>query len=56
MSFDGYGGHAKYDKFPNPIPSSHIKKIKEDLRTKKPKLDMGDNQKLNDILTYKDLI
>ncbi|XP_071647222.1 E3 ubiquitin-protein ligase TRAIP [Temnothorax longispinosus] len=48
MSFDGFGGHARYDKFPNPIPSSHVKKSREDLR--KPKLDTGDNQKLNDIL------
>ncbi|KAL6267590.1 hypothetical protein P5V15_000664 [Pogonomyrmex californicus] len=27
MCFDGFGGHAKYDKFPNPIPNSHVKKI-----------------------------
>jgi len=46
MSFDGFGGH---DKFPNPIPNSHIKKTREDLKMKKPKLDTGDNQKISDI-------
>ncbi|XP_071570158.1 E3 ubiquitin-protein ligase TRAIP-like [Temnothorax nylanderi] len=55
MSFDGFGGHARYDKFPDPIPSSHVKKSREDLRTKKPKLDTGDNQKLNDILHMYDV-
>ncbi|XP_036141912.1 E3 ubiquitin-protein ligase TRAIP isoform X2 [Monomorium pharaonis] len=40
MSFDGFGGHAKYDKFPNPVSSSHIKKVRDDLKKiKKPKLD-----------------
>ncbi|EFN61496.1 hypothetical protein EAG_11732 [Camponotus floridanus] len=29
MTFDGFGGHAKYDKYPNPISSSHIKKMKK---------------------------
>lgn len=52
MSFDGFGGHAKYDTFPKPIPSSHVKKIKEDSKMKKPKLDTGDNQKLSDILMH----
>ncbi|XP_050452393.1 E3 ubiquitin-protein ligase TRAIP isoform X1 [Cataglyphis hispanica] len=28
MTFDGFGGHAKYDKFPSPVSTSHIKKIK----------------------------
>lgn len=50
MTFDGFGGHAKYDKFPNPIPSSHVKKIREEVKTKKSKLDTGNNQKLSDIL------
>ncbi|KAL6423067.1 hypothetical protein ACFW04_010504 [Cataglyphis niger] len=27
MTFDGFGGHAKYDKFPSPVSTSHIKKI-----------------------------
>ncbi|XP_018395173.1 PREDICTED: E3 ubiquitin-protein ligase TRAIP-like isoform X2 [Cyphomyrmex costatus] len=42
MSFDGFGGHAKYDNFPNPIsnPSSHVKKIREVSKTNKSKLDM----------------
>ncbi|XP_018047569.1 PREDICTED: E3 ubiquitin-protein ligase TRAIP-like [Atta colombica] len=58
MSFDGFGGHAKYDKFPNPISSSHVKKTREDSKMNKPKyLDTGDNQKINDLLMfYTDLI
>lgn len=56
MCFDGFGGHAKYDKFPNPISSTHIKKIREDSRTKKAKLDTGNNKKINDILMYNNLI
>ncbi|XP_024891633.1 E3 ubiquitin-protein ligase COP1-like [Temnothorax curvispinosus] len=44
MSFDGFRGHARYDKFPNPIPSSHVKKTRKDLRMKKPKLDTGESE------------
>lgn len=29
MTFDGFGGHAKYDKFPSPISGLHMKKIKK---------------------------
>jgi len=29
MTFDGFGGHAKYDKYPDPISSSHVKKMKK---------------------------
>lgn len=50
MTFDGFGGHAKYDKFPNPNPSLHVKKIREEVKTKRSKLDTGNNQKLSDIL------
>lgn len=52
MTFDGFGGHAKYDKFPDPVPSSHVKKVRNDHETKakKSRLDTGDNQKLSDIL------
>lgn len=32
MTFDGFGGHAKYDKYPNPISSSHVKKMKKKWR------------------------
>ncbi|XP_072750375.1 uncharacterized protein Nopo [Anoplolepis gracilipes] len=49
-TFDGFGGHAKYDKFPSPIPSSYIKKIREEGKTKRSKLDVGNNQKLIDVL------
>ncbi|XP_029167529.1 E3 ubiquitin-protein ligase TRAIP [Nylanderia fulva] len=48
MTFDGFGGHAKYDKFPSPISNSHVKKIKEEV--KRSKLDSGNNQKLSDLL------
>ncbi|CAL1674120.1 unnamed protein product [Lasius platythorax] len=41
MTFDGFGGHAKYDKFPSPNPSSHVKKIREEVKKKKSKLDAG---------------
>ncbi|XP_071573461.1 uncharacterized protein [Temnothorax nylanderi] len=44
MSFDGFRGHARYDKFPNPIPSSHVKKTRKDLRMKKPKLDTSESE------------
>ncbi|XP_011065009.1 PREDICTED: E3 ubiquitin-protein ligase TRAIP-like [Acromyrmex echinatior] len=53
MSFDGFGGHAKYDKFPNPIVNSHIKKNREDPTMSKSKyLDTGDNQKISDLLIF----
>jgi hypothetical protein len=50
MSFDGFGGHAKYDKFPSPISNSHVKKVREALKTKKLKPDAGNNQSLIDLL------
>ncbi|EZA57861.1 TRAF-interacting protein [Ooceraea biroi] len=50
VTFDGFGGHAKYDKFPSPTLSFHMKKVRDESKTKKPKLDTGDNQKLSDIL------
>lgn len=50
MTFDGFGGHAKYDKFPSPNPNSHVKKIREEVKTKKSKLDARNNQKVSDIL------
>lgn len=57
MSFDGFGGHAKYDKFPDPISSSHVKKTREDSKMSKPKLDTGNNQKIDDLLMfYTDII
>jgi len=56
MSFDGFGGHAKYDKFPNPISNLHIKKTREDSKMRKPKLDTGDNQKISDVLMYNNII
>ncbi|KAH0956494.1 hypothetical protein HN011_001444 [Eciton burchellii] len=50
MTFDGFGGHTKYDKFPDPISASHVKRVRDETKTKKPKLDTGDNQKLSDML------
>lgn len=61
MSFDGFGGHAKYDQFPNPISSSHVKKIREireirdALKTKQLKLNAGNNQSLIDLLMIYDI-
>lgn len=57
VSFDGFGGHAKYDKFPDPTSSSirlQIVKKRQDSKTRKPNLDTGDNKKISDVLTYYD--
>lgn len=50
LTYDGFGGHSKYEKFP--IPFIGCKKMnKEDGRkTKKPKLDTGNNQKLAEFI------
>lgn len=57
MSFDGFGGHAKLDRFPNPkidcfigsSSTSFEKKNKIETKRKKIELDTGDNRKLSNI-------
>ncbi|KAK2576472.1 hypothetical protein KPH14_005803 [Odynerus spinipes] len=50
ITYDGFGGHSKYDRFPNPVPSSKLKKTCVS-KPRKFKLDTGDNKKLSDIIT-----
>lgn len=51
ITYDGFGGHSKHEKFPSPIPNSKLRKTKECLlKTRKPKLDTGDNKKLSDLI------
>ncbi|XP_047356300.1 E3 ubiquitin-protein ligase TRAIP-like isoform X1 [Vespa velutina] len=51
ITYDGFGGHSKYDKFPSPIQSAKLKRTKECLsKPRKPKLDTGDNKKLSDLI------
>ncbi|XP_043503286.1 E3 ubiquitin-protein ligase TRAIP-like isoform X2 [Polistes fuscatus] len=44
ITYDGFGGHSKYDKFPSPNVSSKVQKMKDYLS--KPK---EDNQKFTDL-------
>ncbi|KAG7202964.1 hypothetical protein KM043_010101 [Ampulex compressa] len=47
ITYDGFGGHSKYDQFPNPIFGAKAKKTRDEVvKSKKTKLDTGDNQKL----------
>lgn len=51
ITYDGFGGHSKYDKFPSPVQSTKLKRTKESSsKPRKPKLDTGDNKKLNDLI------
>lgn len=50
LTYDGFGGHSKYDQFPTPL-SGIQKRGKDDGRkSKKLKLDTGDNQKLAEFI------
>ncbi|KAI4487289.1 hypothetical protein M0804_005438 [Polistes exclamans] len=44
ITYDGFGGHSKYDKFPSPSASSKVQKMKDYLS--KPK---EDNKKFTDL-------
>lgn len=51
ITYDGFGGHSKHDVFPNPVSKDKSTKLKEFLaKSKKPKLDAEDNQKLSNLI------
>lgn len=51
ITYDGFGGHSKHDVFPNPVSKDKSTKLKEFLaKSKKPKLDAEDNQKLTNLV------